>query len=123
MECIRLKKKQRMKVYELYGGRCAYCGCGISFKQMQVDHVVPLCNGGTYEDENLLPACRSCNHRKNGESLERYRKSVEDFLKVLDRDSVTYRNAVRYGLIIPNPHPIRFYFEEFREGMDNSWKE
>jgi len=27
-------------------------------------------------------------------------------------NSVTYRNAVRYGLVIPNPHKIIFYFEK-----------
>jgi hypothetical protein len=30
---------------------------------------------------------------------------------VLARDSVTYRNAVRYGLVVPKPRKIIFYFE------------
>ena len=30
---------------------------------------------------------------------------------MLERDSVTYRNAVRFGLVTPTPHPVIFYFE------------
>lgn len=30
----------------------------------------------------------------------------------LMRDSVTYRNAVRFGLVTPAPPPVVFYFEE-----------
>lgn len=39
-------KKTRIKVYDKffrnYIGRCAYCGCEIEYKDMQVDHVIPV---------------------------------------------------------------------------------
>jgi len=107
-----LSKKRREAIYNSYNGKCAYCGCKIEYRKMQVDHIVPLCNGGEDVIGNLLPACRSCNQRKDTLSLEKFRQNIEDFLKVLKRDSSTYRNAVRFGLIIPNPHPIKFYFEK-----------
>ena len=31
-------KEQRKLVYQMYDGRCAYCGCELEFKDMQVDH-------------------------------------------------------------------------------------
>lgn len=40
-----MNKKTRLKVYEKYGGHCAYCGEAIEFKEMQVDHIKPLCRG------------------------------------------------------------------------------
>ena len=43
---------------------------------------------------------------------EGFRKNVENMPAVLMRDSVTYRNAVRFGLVTPTPHPVRFYFED-----------
>ena len=58
------------------------------------------------------PACRSCNHYKSRSTLEGFRKNVENMPAVLMRDSVTYRNAVRFGLVTPTPHPVRFYFED-----------
>jgi hypothetical protein len=112
----RLSKNERRRVYEKTGGRCAYCGCALQIEEMAVDHVIPLADGGADAESNLLPACRSCNHRKNTESVERFRASVERFPVVLARDSVTYRNAVRFGLVVPNPHNIKFYFELIKEG-------
>lgn len=37
---------------------------------------------------------------------------VENMPTVLMRDSVTYKNAVRFGLVTPTPHPVKFYFEQ-----------
>ena len=37
---------------------------------------------------------------------------VENMPDVLMRDSVTYMNAVRFGLVTPTPHPVKFYFEQ-----------
>ena len=37
---------------------------------------------------------------------------VENMPAVLMRDCVTYKNAVRFGLVTPTPHPVKFYFEQ-----------
>lgn len=111
----RLTKAERKAVYNKTGGHCAYCGCELKFEDMQVDHVAPL-NGwskqGTDTLDNMLPACRSCNHYKSIMDIETFRSMVENMTAVLARDSVTYKNAVRFGLVIPNQHPIKFYFEK-----------
>ncbi len=44
---------------------CQYCG-----KQghdLTVDHIVPRHRGGLHTWENLVAACRGCNHRKGGQ--------------------------------------------------------
>ena len=38
----KLSKEERMKVYEKCKGYCAYCGCALEYKDMQVDHVNPI---------------------------------------------------------------------------------
>ena len=38
-----ISKKTREIVYNKYNGHCAYCGCEIEMKDMQVDHIVPKC--------------------------------------------------------------------------------
>jgi hypothetical protein len=107
-----------MEVYNKTGGYCAYCGCELRYEDMQVDHVVPI-NGwmeqGSDTLDNMLPACRSCNHYKSRMPLEGFRKMVENMPTALMRDSVTYRNAVRFGLVEPKPHSVKFYFEYLRE--------
>lgn len=107
-----------MEIYSKTRGRCAYCGCDLRFEDMQVDHVVPL-NGwiekGSDTIDNMLPACRSCNHYKSTMTIETFRKMVENMPVALMRDSVTYRNAVRFGLVEPKPHKVVFYFERLRQ--------
>lgn len=111
----KLSKTERMAVYQKTKGHCAYCGCVLEFGAMQVDHVVPLEGwserGGDTLD-NMLPACRSCNHYKSRSTLDGFRRMIENMPVALMRDSVTYRNAVRFGLVTPAPPPVVFYFEE-----------
>ena len=114
----KIPKQERRRIFAKTKGRCAYCGTDLHGEKWTVDHIVPLANGGTNDECNMFAACKSCNHRKGTSSLESFRKQVGQFLTVLERDSVTYRNAVRYGLVTPNPRKvITFYFEklEYRD--------
>lgn len=111
----KLTKAERQTVYDKTHGHCAYCGCEITMQQMQVDHVQALRCCGKDEIDNMLPACRSCNHYKSTLGIEDFRKALERQPTVLEKNNVTYQIAVRYGLVIPNPKPIVFYFEKERE--------
>lgn len=108
----RLAPKERQAVYNLTGGKCAYCGEQIAYADMQVDHVIPLRKGGVDALDNMLPACRSCNHYKRGNTLEGWRRILEETPETLERDCYTYRQAVRFGTVTPTPKKIAFYFEQ-----------
>lgn len=118
----KLTRTERAEVYAKYGGHCAYCGEKITQAQMQVDHKIPMELYEAYAAvgkdldtmDNYMPACRSCNHYKSSMTLEKFRAAIERFPAVLARDSVTYRNAVRFGMVKPNPHPVIFHFEQLR---------
>jgi 5-methylcytosine-specific restriction endonuclease McrA len=58
---VRLTRKE---VFARDQQRCQYCGN--SGVELTLDHVVPRHRGGTHEWENLVAACRPCNHRKGG---------------------------------------------------------
>ncbi|MGL5511795.1 MAG: hypothetical protein ACRDBM_00965, partial [Sporomusa sp.] len=74
---------------------------------------VPLYwHNGDDEEHNLLPACRSCNHYKSTLTIDEFREQIAKWPERLMRDSVTYKNAVRYGLVTPNIKPVVFYFEK-----------
>lgn len=111
MKRKRLGKAQRKRVFGMFGGRCAYCGCEISLDKFSIDHIVSLYNGGKDEVENMMPSCNSCNHYKGTMGLEKFRKYLEGITRRLDRDSVTYRIAKRYGLVFEREVPLKFYFE------------
>ncbi len=43
---------------------CQYCG--VRGRDLTLDHVVPRYKGGKHTWENLVSACRACNHKKAG---------------------------------------------------------
>lgn len=111
----RLTPAERRAIYDKMGGRCAYCGEQLNYEDMQVDHVVALRSEGEDDLANMLPACRSCNHYKRGNSLEGWRRILEAMPVTLERDCYTYRQAVRFGMVKPTPKKITFYFERVGE--------
>lgn len=47
------------------GGRCLYCGEGLTRKTMQFEHVVPRAQGGSNTWANIVAACAHCNQVKD----------------------------------------------------------
>ena len=62
--------------------------------------------------DNQMPACASCNINKHSMDLEDFRKLIAGFITSLNRDSVQYKIAKRYGLLKETIKPIVFYFEK-----------
>ena len=113
---IALSKDIRRKVYKKTDGHCAYCGCELEYKDMQVDHVESLYwYNGTNDLDNLMPACRPCNLYKSTQSVESMKENLALIPQRLIRDSSTFRLALKYGLITINEKPIEFYFEGMEE--------
>ena len=92
----RLSAKERNDFYKMYGGRCAYCGTQITFRGMQIDHIIPLAINCEYTKENMLPACRTCRRIKGTSDIEYFRKTISHII-------------FRYTGI---NEPVRFYFEK-----------
>lgn len=114
MERKKLTKAQRLRVYNMYGGRCAYCGRPIRYEDMQVDHMVPLYNGGADNEGNYVPACRMCNHYKSTYTVEKLREQLGMLQERLRKDYI-YRLALQYGLVREAENKITFFFEKKRD--------
>ena len=102
----------RKIVHQKYGGRCAYCGCELEYKDMQADHIQSVYgkNGGN-EVDNLMPACRMCNFYKSTYSIEEFREQLQMLTERLDKIFI-YRLAKKYGIVEEHKRPIQFYFEK-----------
>lgn len=128
-----MKKAERERIHQMFGGRCAYCGCEITVKSMHVDHVDPIkrmniwnSQKGRHEDtgyrhwefnerpENLFPACAPCNLWKHSMSLEDFRHSVMTQIDKIQKTSCGFRLLMRFGIISTNKIPQQFYFETYR---------
>lgn len=118
-----IPKKVREAVYNKYDGYCAYCGKEIEYKEMQVDHLIPVQRErfGRYTEEqiecfeNYMPACRRCNHAKRSYSLENFRKFVEEIPRKLIERNYIYKVGLDYGLVEAHEHKVKFYFEYIEE--------
>lgn len=91
---------------------CPFCGGELKYKDMEVDHVIPVYgkDGGNGID-NLLPSCRMCNFYKSTFTLENYRKNLESLHERLQKLFI-YRMAMKYGLITEHKNKVVFYFEK-----------
>ena len=126
-----IPKKQRLVIYEKYNRHCAYCGCELEYKDMQVDHVKSIylhndyrndmAESELYEEENLMPSCRSCNFYKSSGDIEYLRNRLSNELIRNMRKPFDYKLALKYGLIEEHIKPIQFYFEKF-EKIQNKGK-
>lgn len=112
-----IPKRLRQAVYDKYNGRCAYCGCKLEYKEMQVDHIkaVYVSENEDNSIENLMPACRMCNFYKSSFELEKFRERITNVLYENIKKTFNYRFLLKYGLIEEKTKLIKFYFEEVEE--------
>jgi len=80
-------KLSRREIFARDRHTCQYCGT--SSRDLTIDHITPKHRGGRHEWENLVTACRSCNHRKGAKTL------AESRMRLL-REPRAPRADVRY---------------------------
>lgn len=75
------------RTIKYFNGKCAYC---LRDKYNVVEHFVPMIKGGGTTKDNCIPACWSCNSRKDSfcpqvreafprEALERVKAFLEQY--------------------------------------------
>ena len=57
-------RKSRWWQQKTSSGCCYYCGDKVGFKELTMDHMIPLSRGGRSTKDNLVPCCKSCNTKK-----------------------------------------------------------
>lgn len=63
-------KFSRKNVYLRDNYTCQYCGKKFSDSELTFDHVIPRCKGGKTTWDNIVTACKECNGKKGGKTLE-----------------------------------------------------
>ena len=124
----------RQQIHQKYNGHCAYCGCEITLKEMQVDHIVPkdtfwlhMANkelvvpeflqhiDNINHSDNLNPSCRQCNFYKSTFSLEAYRYQLARVLKPNIEKPFQFRLGLKYGMVEVKEWDKQFYFEKYEK--------
>ncbi len=61
---------RRFRILHRDNFRCCYCGkTPKDDVKLELDHIIPICKGGTDDDSNLITACMPCNRAKAGHRL------------------------------------------------------
>lgn len=79
---IRLTPFTRQDVIDRYGDKCAYCK---SAPFEQIDHAIPVIEGGAHDLENARPCCEKCNGRKERRRIQDLRLAeLQDIARKYD---------------------------------------
>lgn len=81
-----LSKKIRFEVFKRDSFTCQYCGRMAPDVVLEVDHIVPVTEGGTNDIMNLITSCHDCNSGKGKRKLSENEevKKQQDMLKELN---------------------------------------
>lgn len=77
-----MSKRLRFAVFARDKFTCRYCGRQSDQVPLVVDHVLPVCEGGTNEEVNLVTACVECNQGKAGKKLDVVAPNETDRLRL-----------------------------------------
>ena len=120
MKHKKISKQQREAVFNKYGGRCAYCGCELTLRTMQVDHIKAVYisslesnNVETQDDsfDNLNPSCRQCNFYKGTLDIEQFRNKIKTILYRTFQSTFQAKLAKKLGMMKVTQFD-KFYFEK-----------
>lgn len=102
-------------IYSKEGGVCQYCGKSLG-KTYTIDHIIPLCHGGTHDESNLRLSCYPCNKFKGSRNIPQFRKRILATLtnpwliRYMDNEErrLIYNISRRYMSYVPN---VIFFYE------------
>lgn len=135
-----LSKKARLELKQMFGGKCAYCGCELG-DRWHADHIEPVirqyevvrinkpnqtyafrATGNVFRPENdradnFYPSCIPCNIHKSTCSVETFRRVLEGHIETLNTSTnqSIYRHAKRFGLVAETGRKVVFWFEQFKK--------
>jgi len=82
MKRISISKRVRFDIFSRDGFTCKYCGRQSDVVPLHVDHVLPVCQGGTNDPENLITSCEECNLGKGGKTIPQHIPTESDRLRL-----------------------------------------
>lgn len=76
---INLPPEVRKYVFERDNYQCQSCQkVDLTAKNLQVDHIIPLAQGGTNDMSNFQTLCAKCNREKSAKLDPRFRRLYSD---------------------------------------------
>lgn len=96
-----LSRRVRFEVFKRDGFTCQYCGSHPPDVVLEIDHIEPVAEGGSDDEENLFTACMDCNRGKSSIPLSVAPKSLGergDEISEQEAQLAGYRQALQIRL-------------------------
>lgn len=91
-------------LFDRFDGHCAYCNDEpIDEGNLNIDHVIPTSFGGSYNIENLIISCASCNAKKGSFPLPEFYYRNKDVFS-----AVNYATVISYLAFINRMTPTQY---------------
>lgn len=87
-------KTLRFKILSKYQFTCVYCGNVPPNVLLEIDHIVPVCKGGTNSEDNLVCSCFECNRGKSGNSIES--SPIQNIDSITKEKLLQYKEYIKY---------------------------
>lgn len=62
-------KQMRFEIFKRDGFKCQYCGRSAPDVLLEIDHIIPVAEGGDNSSMNLVTSCQDCNRGKGKRKL------------------------------------------------------
>lgn len=99
-ERVFISKKEKISIMRKSKGLCSHCGVELKInKNLTLEHAIPLSEGGTNDDRNLVALCSTCNKDKRSSVY-----NINSYFKYLTKHHKKLLND---------------YFEEYLDTFDN----
>jgi len=97
-------KYDREEIFKRDNYTCIWCKKRFNSKNLEVDHIVPLVEGGSNKEKNLATSCSECNKRRGMESaginkkvtvtelLQLQKKGVSNLRPTKEKDISSFKN-------------------------------
>jgi 5-methylcytosine-specific restriction endonuclease McrA len=103
-------KLTRREIFIRDDHTCQYCG--VRTGDLTIDHIVPRSRGGGHSWDNLVSACRTCNHRKGGKTLQEARMRLR-------RDPFEPRAGIYYTIQRRLSSSVHEHWHKFIPGFES----
>lgn len=77
---IRFDDEFKRELCQSQDYRCMYCGRRRGFRDLEIDHKIPIAQGGNNRPSNLQMLCHSCNKRKGDQTDTEFRRRYRSLL-------------------------------------------
>lgn len=90
-----LDQKTKVLMKSVFGNKCAICG---EVKDhTQIDHIIPLWNGGSDKVDNLQVVCYECHKKKTAEEHREWSRLHPQYILTYDNNELVSVVEAKHG--------------------------